>query len=313
MKLNHSHSGIAQVVPREEREKPRGAYALRSPAARGAFTLVEMLVVIAVIGVLIALLLPAIQAARESSRRTACKSNLRQIAQALHMHHDSQGSFPAGWTTNDPNDPEGEPGWGWAVRILPYIEASHISDQLDLKEPITDPAFAASLRTYLFQLGCPSDGGSTQFMLTDVSDAPLFEVGRSNYVGVFGTEEIEDDPANGDGSFFQNSRLSLHHYGAPTMTFLVGERSTRTGLSTWIGVVPGAAEAMARIVGAADHPPNHTHAHLDDFSSDHPQGAHFAFADTAVRMIASDIDADVYKALATRDARDEVPGTLFKD
>lgn len=285
---------------------------IRTPSRR-AFTLIEMLVVIAVIGVLIALLLPAIQAARESARRTACKSNLRQVGQALQMHHDARGTFPAGWTTSDVNDPESPPGWSWAVQIFPYLEGSHISDQLDLKKPLTDPAYASVLKTFMAPLACPSDGGPPRFMLTAEDNSPMFEVGRSNYVGVFGTLEVEDDPANGDGAFFQNSRLSLRDFRAPSTTFLVGERSSRTGNSTWIGVVPGAAEAMARVVGVVDHPPNHEHAHLDDFSSDHPQGALFVFGDTSVRMVGNDIDPDVYKALATRDPKDEVPGTLFKD
>ena len=280
---------------------------------RRAFTLVEMLVVIAVIGVLIALLLPAIQAARESARRAACKSNLRQVAQALHIYHDAHGNFPPGWTTTDLNDPEGVPGWGWAVHVFPYLELKHVSDQLNMKTPLTDTSYATLLQTSLAPLRCPSDGGSPRFMLTAEDDSPLFEVSRANYVGVFGAEEIEDDPAHGDGTFFQNSQLSLRDFGAPSTTFLVGERATRTGNSTWVGVVPGAAEAMARIVGAADHPPNHEHAHLDDFSSEHPQGAHFVFGDTSVRMVGSDVDADGYKAMATRSARDQVPAELFKD
>ena len=82
--------------------------------ARRAFTLVELLVVIAIIGLLIGLLLPAVQAAREAARRTSCKNNLKQIGLALHQHHDVHKRLPAGWTGRDPAsgnpDPLGEPG-----------------------------------------------------------------------------------------------------------------------------------------------------------------------------------------------------------
>ena len=67
---------------------------------RAAFTLVELLTVVAIVGVLVALLLPAVQSAREAARRVACGNNVRQLALGCLQHHDQQGFFPSG-------------GWGW--------------------------------------------------------------------------------------------------------------------------------------------------------------------------------------------------------
>lgn len=103
----------------------------RKFSQRKAFTLVELLVVIAVIGVLIALLLPAVQAAREAARRMSCQNNMKQHGLALQNFHDVFSSFPAsGWTTTGPGNPAGK-FVGWRALILPFIEQSSLQSGYD--------------------------------------------------------------------------------------------------------------------------------------------------------------------------------------
>jgi prepilin-type N-terminal cleavage/methylation domain-containing protein len=100
---------------------------------RAAFTLVELLVVIAIIGILVALLLPAIQAAREAARRATCINQLKQIALAWQLHHDTHQFFPSGgWGYRYMADPdrgfgEKQPG-SWAYSCLPYMEEQTLHD-----------------------------------------------------------------------------------------------------------------------------------------------------------------------------------------
>jgi hypothetical protein len=126
-------------------------------------------------------------------------------------------------------------------------------------------------------------------------------VGRANFVGVFGSNEIELEPSEGNGVLFQNSRMPLRkiHDGL-SKTYLVGERASRLGPSLWIGAIAGVAQSMARIVGSTDHPPNSPVGHFDDFSSHHSQGAHFVMCDGSTRLFDDEADERVYRALATR-------------
>lgn len=99
---------------------------MRVPSRR-AFTLVELLVVIAIIGVLIGLLLPAIQAARESARKSSCSNNIRQLALGFHGHLSATGRFPTGgwgdqWTGHPDRGTTGAQPGGWTYGVLPYIE-----------------------------------------------------------------------------------------------------------------------------------------------------------------------------------------------
>src|SRR5439155_24605084 len=87
------------------------------------FTLFELLVLLAIIGVLVPLLLPAVQAAREAARRMRCQNNLKQIGLASHSHHDVIGELPRAFSATT--------GMSWHVYILPYIEQQSLYNQFD--------------------------------------------------------------------------------------------------------------------------------------------------------------------------------------
>lgn len=303
------------------------------PVRQTGFTLVELLVVIAIIGLLVALLLPAVQAAREAARRTECSNNLKQIGLALHMYHDVNRTFPAGWAayTQDGRQPmfNGTPGWAWGAVILPYLEQMGLyQGGINLKLPIYDPANAQAIQAYLAVYRCPSDINSQEKVFEahklheeheeeDHAGSEYDELllARSNYVGSFGTTNVhvcEDLPpgvrCEGNGAFFHNSFLSLAAFTDGTsQTFLVGERTVALGYATWTGVLPGDACAPAAVLASAEFSPNLRQAHAHNFSSQHPQGANFLLGDGSVRMISQTIDLNVFKALATRSGG-ETPG-----
>ena len=100
---------------------------------------------------------------------------------------------------------------------------------------------------------------------------PLFSIARTNYVGVFGTLEIEDAPVGRRRRVLSQQQLNFAEImDGLSNTLVIGERHARRGGSVWAGVVHEANEAMARVVGVADHAPNDRHHHFDDFSSFHP-------------------------------------------
>jgi prepilin-type N-terminal cleavage/methylation domain-containing protein/prepilin-type processing-associated H-X9-DG protein len=101
------------------------------PTTSFGFTLVELLVSIAIVGVLVSLLLPAVQAAREAGRRVSCQNNLRQIGLGVQGFHDAYRTFPAaGWTKVGPGNPHGK-YMGWQALTLPFLEQHNLQSEYD--------------------------------------------------------------------------------------------------------------------------------------------------------------------------------------
>lgn len=108
--------------------------------SRQGFTLVELLVVIAIVGLLVATLLPAVQAAREAARRSQCQNHLKQLGVALQNHHDIRDSFPINQTAGGPFQGGKCAGgyYSWQTQLLPYLEQSALYDAIDFSVPMAD-------------------------------------------------------------------------------------------------------------------------------------------------------------------------------
>jgi len=299
------------------------------PSARlpAGFTLVELLVVIAIIGVLVGLLLPAVQAVRESSRRSSCSNNLKQVGLATQLFADSKRKLPAGYASGYDNaGADTGPGWGWAACLLPHLEQSAVFSRLDFSQPIEASASSGSRETVIATFLCPSDAGTRASFAVGPRDnagalkSTTCKVGPSNYVGNFGVGEPGID---GDGVFFRGSEVRQRDItDGLSHTMMVGERSFRDAASTWVGAVTGAAqvpEPTCSMGLQVNNASNFVLAHtgesyggpnepteINNFTSAHVGGGLFTFVDGHVSYLGAGIDYATYKALSTRAKGDAI-------
>lgn len=272
---------------------------------RAGFTLIELLVVIGIIGMLVAILLPAVQSAREAARRSTCQAHLRQFGLALHSYHATHEMFPAGSYSAGPAFAV-ESGWGWGAMVLPYIEETAIYEQIDFN---TETAVGSNRNAVFNTVDisyCPSDVSPRRVNVRHPSLLePDVEVAAGNYMGV--------EPFL---AAFSTTRMSSIVDGA-SMTLFVGEQRyeysvdfDESSTSSWCGFVSFSDEmsdvSLPHQVANEFTQINDATAGARTFSSLHPGGAIFAFADGHVRLISQSIDVDTYIGMGTGDGNELV-------
>lgn len=302
---------------------------------RLGFTLVELLVVITIIGILIALLLPAVQAAREAARRMQCTNNLKQIALACHNYAET-------WDSCFPPGSPGAKRHGLFSVILPYLELSSVYDVI-IKDATDCVTIAnkigrdTSVSAYL----CPSYGGQSAFTTYAYSNADANFASHgviTTYQGVGGAfspnatvtgtiaSVYGDLPNNGIFQMEKVRRIAEVRDGLSN-TLAVGEfvsldraggyavapGNMRMWISGGAGTVAGktyVGYTFKTIVFGVNSPLDR----LNDLTpynylpmvSPHPGGCNFAVADGSVQFINDSINLDTYKALATADGGENV-------
>ena len=304
-----------------------------STSLRG-FTLIELLVVIAIIGVLVGLLLPAVQSAREAARRAQCLNNLKQVGIALHSYESAFQVLPPGYLSGvDTSGNDTGPGWGWASMLLPQMEQTPLFNSVNFWVGVEQTANSTARLTVIQGFLCPSDRVETSWPAVSRDPATgqtyqtICSVAPSNYVGMSGVSEPGPD---GEGLFFRNSRVAFKDItDGLSQTLAVGERAHLLGVATWTGAVTGAYlyDDDGDSIGAADvetapgmilgHTgegigPGSNKSEPNQFYSLHAgRGAHFLVADGHVVYLKATMDYKTYVALSTRSGGEVVSSSSY--
>ncbi len=303
---------------------------------RRAFTLVELLVVIAIIGILVALLLPAIQAAREAARRAQCVNNVRQIALAMQNHESSQKHYPQYHAAILPTATTAysysQAGPIWTLLIMPYIEEQALFDQFDKKVTMGHANNKLNVQRIVPSFVCPSNITAGNPVFTDRSDAnginPKTALGLYYAVSMGPTHPDRCDFCTaGSTPSKTNFCCQGANYGMPddnstgmfgrsnvkrkfkqvtdglSKTFLVGEtlpeQCAYQGAYAPNFSLAGTQIPLNLLTATCPAPPG-CHATGCGFKSPHPGGVHFAMVDASVQFVNENIDYRIYNELGTR-------------
>jgi prepilin-type N-terminal cleavage/methylation domain-containing protein len=218
------------------------------------FTLIELLATLAVIAILVALLLPAIQRARESARRAACQNHLKQIGLALHNYHDIHQVFPPGWVVGplvleESGQISVDRGclWSWSSFLLPMLEQEPLYNQLGIGQGYDPPSPVDPRNIPLDVFLCPSDKNVKQsgygLYFAEITNPETMEFiselqhgyAKSNYVSVNGRSRVPFDPVEpfGFDSTLIHPKIEKGIFGFQTNTRMV---AIRDGLSSTFAV-----------------------------------------------------------------------------
>jgi prepilin-type N-terminal cleavage/methylation domain-containing protein len=270
------------------------------PIAGGrGFSLVELLVVIGLIGMLIGMLLPAVQRVRESGRKTACGNNLRQTALATSAYESGRRRFPAG-CDQLPAPPELPMGTlhAWTSSILPFLEEADLAARIDYSREWNDPAGnRVASKQEIAAYACPS--------------GVLSYVGKADYAGISGAWMLGVDgvPFLGaagltNGVLVPRDRDTGHvqaaHVTDGLSATLLAAESTDRGPAPGEDADPEDPTGRWAVHNCGPQSSGFINTETSDIRSLHPGGAQAAFADARVVFLSESMDPVVLAAICTR-------------